>query len=156
MKRLFIVLVIFAFCMTLEAFDACAQGETKAAKPAPAPAKAPAQPAVPAQRMPRANFAIITGSITKIDTADPNNVKLEVVNDADKTTHTVAVTPWTNITKVTDITELKAGDTVRIMSRKVDENEVAMGVMFGKIKKIAPAAPAQAAPAAQAQAQPKQ
>jgi hypothetical protein len=93
---------------------------------------------MPGKAMPRANFNMLYGTITKIDTSDPANVKLEVKNEADNTTHTVELTPATNVTKVTDISELKTGENVRVMARKVDDKEVAMGVMFGKIRKPAP------------------
>ena len=93
------------------------------------------------------------------DMTDPANVKLEVKNEADNTTHIVELTPTTNVMKATDVSELKAGDNVRVMARKVDNKEVAMNVMFGKIKKpaprpVRPAAimpPPAVAPSAQAQ-----
>jgi hypothetical protein len=106
---------------------------------------------------------MLYGTITNIDKADPANVKLEVKNEADNTAHIVELTPNTNVTKTTDISELKAGDTVRVMARKMDNKEVAMSVMFGKIKKpvprpIRPAAmmpPPAAAAAVKTQAQSK-
>jgi len=85
----------------------------------------------------RPNLAIIFGKITKIDSSDPAKATLEVKNETDGTTHKVDITPWTNVTKVTDISELKTGDNVRIMARKVEEGEVAMTVVFGKIRNIA-------------------
>ena len=106
---------------------------------------------VPGQTLRRPNFAIIFGKITKIDNSDPAKPKLEVKNDAEGTTHKVDITPWTNVTKVTDISELKTGDSVRILARKVEDGEVAMTVVFGKIRNIsAPrtARPTVAAPAA--------
>jgi Cu/Ag efflux protein CusF len=87
----------------------------------------------------KANFGMLAGTVTSINNSDPANVKLSVKNDADGSMHTVMVTPVTNITKVTDISELKTGEQVRMMTRKVDDKDVAMGIMFGKVK-TAPAA----------------
>lgn len=95
-------------------------------KKAAAAEKAPRQAVRPA-------FGMISGTLLKIDASDPANVKLEVRNTGDNTTHLISATPMTQVTKATDISELKAGDTVRIMSKKVDSNEVAMGIMFGKL-----------------------
>ncbi len=157
MKKALIVSVLSVAVVCFGVLNAFAQANAKAAKPAVAPAKAPAQPPQPpAQKIPRANFAIITGSITKIDNSDPNNIKLEVTNDADGTAHTISITPWTNVTKVTDVSELKSGDTVRVMSRKIDDKEIAMGVMFGKIRKVTPPPAAQPAASVPAQTEPKQ
>ena len=84
----------------------------------------------------RPNFSVIFGNITKIDNTDPAKPKLEVKSDIDGATHIIEITPWTNVTKATDASELKAGDTVRIMARKVEASEVAMTVVFGKIRNI--------------------
>ncbi len=92
--------------------------------------------AAPGQAARRPNFSIISGDITKIDNSDPAKPALEIKNSADGTTHKVDITPWTSVTKVTDLTELKTGDTVRIMARKVEDSEVAMTVVFGKIKNL--------------------
>jgi hypothetical protein len=100
----------------------------------PEPGIARAMPA----KMPRSNFSMLYGKISKIDTSDPANAKIEVINEADNATHIIDVPPSTNITKATDISELKTGENVRIMARKVDSKEVAMGVMFGKIRKPMP------------------
>jgi hypothetical protein len=93
---------------------------------------------------------MLYGTVTKIDAKDPANVKLEVKNEADNTTHTVEVSPATNVTKVTEISEVKTGETVRIMARKVENKEVAMGVMFGKVKRPRVPGPAMQRPAAPA------
>lgn len=98
-------------------------------------------------RMPMmSNFSMLYGTVSKIDDSDPAKIKVEVKNEADNTVHTVEIMPWTNVTKVTDISELKAGETVRIMARKAEDKEMAMNVMFGKIK----SAPMPRASAAQA------
>ena len=115
---------------------------------------APAQKAAAAKAVaPKANFAMIAGTIESIDNTDPANVKVSVKNDTDGSVRTVSVTPWTNITKVTDISELKTGEQVRMMARKVDDKDVAMGIMFGKVKtKPAPIAAVNAAQASNAKA----
>lgn len=93
----------------------------------------------------KSGFSMILGSVSKIDTADPSRIKIEVNDERDNQLHIVEITPSTSITKVTDISELKAGDAVRVMARKADDKEVAVGVMFGNLKKL----PAQKLPSAQ-------
>ena len=159
MKKAIILLTIAAVCFGLAVPSFAADKDT-AKKAAVATAPAAAQPvakAIPA-KMPRANFSMLYGTVTKIDTSDPANVKLEIKNEADNTTHTIDVVPATNVTKVTAISELKEGENVRVMARKVDSKEVAIGVMFGKIRKPAPrpAAPSAALPAVAATKAPEQ
>ncbi len=77
------------------------------------------------------NFNMILGSVSKIDNADPKNVKIEVMDSRDNQMHIIEMTPTTNVTKVTKISELKAGDSVRIMARRIENKEVAMGIIFG-------------------------
>jgi len=117
-----------------------------------------AQTPGPAQAPVKSAFGMIVGTLTKIDTADPANVKLEVKSDRDNTIHVISIMPWTNITKISDVSDLKIGEAVRIMARNMDNKETAMGVMFGKIKPItAPKQLGEGAPAAgQAPAQTKQ
>jgi len=106
---------------------------------APAPA---AQQAVPTGQagMPagveRPNFAVIFGSVDSIDSSDPAKPILKIKSDIDGSIHTIDVSPWTNITKVTDFSEIKTGDSVRLMTRKIEDREVAMTIVFGKIKNI--------------------
>ncbi|MDD5136177.1 MAG: hypothetical protein PHX20_00590 [Candidatus Omnitrophica bacterium] len=145
MNKKVALVVAAAVALNLSAVSFAA--EKKAATPAhteKTPAKAPASP--------RANFGMVAGTLTAIDNSDPANVKVTVKNDADGSTRTISVTPWTNITKVTDISELKTGEQVRMMTRKVENKDVAMGIMFGKVKTMpAPAAKTtapQTAPAA--------
>ena len=133
-----VILITASFCAVSFAAD-----QNKA--PAAVQKAAPVKP-IPA----KANFGMIAGTVTAIDTKDPANIKLTVKNDSDNTTHTVIVTPWTNITKVTDVSELKTDEPVRMMTRKVEDKEVAMGIMFGKIKN-APVVAAKAPQAPQAQ-----
>lgn len=80
------------------------------------------------------NFVFILGSVSKIDAADPDNVKIELTNDADNTTHAIEITPATNILKVIDTTDLKIGEKVRVMARKAENKEVAMSIVTGKMK----------------------
>jgi len=86
------------------------------------------------------NMVFILGSISKIDTSDPNNAKITVVNDSDKKTHVLELGPRPNIAKLIDISEVKEGEKTRIVARKVNDKEVAVSVVTGKIR--LPAAPA--------------
>lgn len=88
----------------------------------------------------RSSVNVILGSISKIDASDPSKIKVEVTGERDNQLHIIEIAPSTSITKVTDISELKAGDAVRVMARKSDDKEVAMGIMFGNLKRL-PAAP---------------
>ncbi len=105
------------------------------------------QKSADAKKPMRSNFVMMLGSISKIDTSNPSAIKVEVKDDRDGQMHIVEVTPSTNITKVTNVSELKTGDAVRVMARKVDDKEVAMGIMFGNFKTTPPPAKV---PAAQA------
>lgn len=93
----------------------------------------------------KSGVSVILGIISKIDTSDPSRIKIEVNGEHDNQLHIVEVAPSTSITKVTDISELKVGDAVRVMARKADNKEIAMGVMFGNLKKL-PASKKAAAP----------
>ena len=145
--------VVFALLLSVFLTTVASAQEKKEAAAATAPATttsvASSQSATAPAAVRRPNFAIVFGAITKIDTSDPAKTKLEVKSDVDNTTHTIELTPWTNVTKVTDVSELKTGDTVRIMARKVDANEVAMTIVFGKIRNVY--APRTTTPAASAQ-----
>lgn len=156
MKKALLCIVVVAACLSLTGFALAADKEAAKAKPAPAMPPGLAAKGMPDRPPMRANFSMLYGMVTKIDAKDPANVKLEVKNEADNTTHTVEVSPATNVTKVTEISEVKTGETVRIMARKVDNKEVAMGVMFGKVKRPrvpGPAAQRPATPAVPAQPQ---
>jgi hypothetical protein len=158
-RKIFGLLLVVGVSLLGLSGQAYAAKDTKApaVKPAATPAKAPVMPARPNVPPLKSSFGMITGTLLKVDNADPANVKLEVKNDADQTTHVISLTQWTNVTKVTDVSELKVGETVRAMTRKMDDKEVAMGVMFGKIKPLPrprPVAP-QASPVAAAPAKAK-
>lgn len=84
----------------------------------------------------KSGLSMISGNISRIDTADPARIKIEVNGERDNQLHTIEITPSTSITKVTDASELKAGDAVRVMSRKTGDKEIATGIMFGNLKKL--------------------
>ena len=143
MKKLFacFAVVFIALCLCSASFAA---DNKKPEAPKVAPTHKPVQ-----HPYTRPNMNILMGTITKINSADPKNVTIEVKDLSGGQARTVTVMPWTNVTKATDISELKAGDNVRIMSRQTEDNkETAMGIMFGKInpphmmKKTPPAAKA--------------
>lgn len=132
MVRGIIILLALALCISLTGLLYGAENKTATATPVAPAATTPSA----ARPIPRPNFAMVSGTITKIDTTDPANVKLEVQSEIDNQVHVIGITPWTNVTKVTDVSELKVGDSVRVMSRKMEDKEVAMGVMFGKIRRM--------------------
>ena len=82
------------------------------------------------------NIAFIAGSITKIDATVPGSVKVEIVNDADGKSHLVDIGPGTNILKVVDAADLKAGDKAKIVARKADDKEIALSVVTGNLKEM--------------------
>ena len=143
-----VIIVIFMAGIALSSFAAEAKKPASNTGLAATPQKqgqATVQATMPRQFRP--NFSIATGTITKIDNSDPANTKLEIKSSADNTIRTFAVTSWTNVTKVTDLAELKPGETVRIISRKVDDKDVAMGVVFGKLQTTMPPGPMAPVPA---------
>ncbi len=127
-RNVFIVLLVIVVLLTLPVVSFAVNKKTVAPVAEKVEAKMPAPP--------KANFGILAGAIISINNSDPANIKLEVKNTADGALRTVLVTPWTNITKVTDASELKIGEPIRMMIRKTDDKDVAMGIMFGKIKAI--------------------
>lgn len=136
-RKLHYGLIIF---LALVVISVCAVSFAAEKKAPAAPAKMGTPANIPAPVKP--NFGMLAGTVVSIDTKDPANVKIEIKNDADGTTHTVTVTQWTNITKVTDVSEIKPGESIRMMTRKVDDKDVAMGIMFGKMKVAPPPMPA--------------
>lgn len=132
-KKILFVVAALAVISIFTAFSPSFAAEAK--KPAAEtkkPAVVSAQPAA-AKQPPRPAFAMVSGTLLKIDTADPANMKVTVKNEADGNTHVISVSPTTQITKLTDITELKTGDAVRVMARKAEDKEIAMGIIFGKL-----------------------
>lgn len=140
-RKLLLIVLAAAVCVfTVSTVSFAADAKKPATPPAAQGMKPP---------MSKPAFSMLAGTVSKIDTADPANIKIEVQNEADNTTHLVSVTPMTNITKATDISELKAGDAVRVMSKKSEGTEVAMGIMFGKLAARAVPKPAVKAAAPQ-------
>jgi len=136
MKKAIALSLAAVFCLVTTGISFAAEKE--AVKPAAtAIATGPAN-VMAAKPKPRASISMLYGALVNIDRTDPAKIKLEVKNEADNTTHIVELAPTANVIKVTDISELKPGENVRVMARKVDDKEVAMNVMFGKIKKPAP------------------
>lgn len=104
---------------------------------------APAEKAAPAKPIAKPSFNMLSGTISKIDRTDPAMVKIEIIDERDSLPHTIEAAPMTSVTKVTDLSELKDGDAIRVMARNTDGKDVAMGIMFGNIKRPAKiAAPA--------------
>ena len=126
MRRIFLVALIALLALSIAAAVYCADGGK--ASPVATQARRPMPPQLDK------NFVFILGSISKIDASDPNNIKLEVLNEADNTNHIIAVGPGTTALKVVDISDLKVNEKVRIMARKTENKEVAMSVVTGKIK----------------------
>ncbi len=118
--------IISVFILTAVLFYLGAEGFAAEERPArPAAAATPLKPA----------FAMVFGEVTKIDKSDPARPAIEVKGDVDGKVRRIELTPATSVTKLTDISELKEGDTVRVMARRVDNKEVAISVMFSKFKK---------------------
>jgi len=134
-KKALIITVLAVFCA---ASFAMAADEAK--KPAPMARQMP----------PKSEFSMISGKIESVNSSDPANVSITVKDNKDGVSRTVSVMPWTNITKSAEISELKAGEAVRVMARKAQDKDVAMGIMFGKLptpppqKHVPPQAVAQA------------
>ena len=123
------LVLIFAFAVTAYAADE---------KAATAGQNMPPMPR--SKGMMNPNVIMLMGKVTKIDKSDPAKAKIEVLDSRDNKVHIVEIAPATNITKVTDISELKTDENVRIISRQVDGKEVAIGIMFGNFKKMPPRA----------------
>ena len=161
-KRILVGVFAISLFLNLSVIASAAEEKDTTNPAIPAPSTAPKKPVAQtpglSQVPVRSAFGMIVGTLTKIDTTDPANVKLEVKSDRDNTIHVISIMPWTNITKISDVSDLKTGEAVRIMVRNIDTKETAMGVMFGKIKPVAaPKQLGEGAPApGQAPAQTKQ
>lgn len=145
-RKAFILMVLAVFCAA-----SLAMAADDAKKTPPVTAAAAKDAAGRQMQYPKPEFTMITGTVEKIDTSDPANIRVTVKSDKDQTSRTLTVMPWTNITKSAEITELKQGEAVRVMARKSQDKEVAMGIMFGKM----PMPPKQALPPQAAAAQAK-
>ena len=141
--------LVAVFCMaalsTMLLGGAFGADENKGASPAQQPAGM-ARPSERPMPMDRNNIAFISGSISKIDATVPESVKLEVVNDVDGKSHVVEIGTSTNILKVVEVGELKAGDKARVVARRAGDKEIALSVVTGKLKEM-PRPPAPVVPA---------
>ncbi|MCM8790886.1 MAG: hypothetical protein NC938_04210 [Candidatus Omnitrophica bacterium] len=151
--RKFLIVAMIAY-VSLTSWEAIFAADEAKPKTAPQVQKAPPMPprmapqGIPAATG-RTNINMLFGSITNIDAKDPSNIKVEIMSETDGKTQIVEVNQATTITKVTDASELKKGENARVMFKRVDDKNVAMGVMFGKIRKLSvPKAAAPAAPEA--------
>lgn len=124
MKKVYMSFLAVMLCLAMADLSYCANE------------KASPKELVKPTKLPRPGFGVIAGSIVKIDKAGPESVRVEVKSESDNTVHAVEVTNTTNVTKVTDASELKVGDAVRMMTRKIDDKEVAMSVVTGNIKQL--------------------
>ena len=144
MKKLVAVFCMAALSVMLTG-GAFGADENKGAAPAQQPAQSmrPPQGSMPIDK----NIAFISGTISKIDATIPENVKIEVLNDVDGKNHLVEIGMSTNILKVIEVGELKAGDKARVVARKADDKEIALSVVTGKLKEMRmPRPPVSAAP----------
>jgi len=82
------------------------------------------------------NIVFISGAISKIDATASESVKLEVLNDVDGKSHVVEIGAGTNILKVVEVGELKAGDKARVVTRRTGDKEIAISVVTGKLKEM--------------------
>ncbi len=142
--------LVAVFCMaalfTMLLGSAFGADENKGASPAQQPAQMmrPSRGATPMDR----NIAFISGSISNIDMTAPESVKVEMLNDADGKSHIVEIGVGTNILKVVEVEDLKAGDKARIVARKAGDKEIALSVVTGKLKEMQmPRPPAPVVPA---------
>lgn len=130
--------LVAVFCMaalsTMLSGGAFGADENKSVSPTQQPVERmrPPQRPMPIDR----NVIFISGSISKIDTTVPENVKVEVLNDVDGKSHIVEVGVGTNILKVVEAGDLKAGDKARIVARRAGDKEIALSVVTGKLKEI--------------------
>jgi len=135
-RKIFITILVIVFAVLSFSQASFAANKKAASAPAVQKAAAPAMPAAP-----KPNFGMLAGTVSSVDDKDASSIKLVIKSDTDGSLHTVFVTPGTNITKVTDVSELKTGEPVRMMTRKIDDKDMAMGIMFGKVKIMTPPAP---------------
>ena len=133
-KNSVIIFLAVVFCVAAVGLSYAADEKVVPATQPKAAIGAAAGAAAQAVRRPAFNF--ITGSVTNINSSDAANPAIEVKNDKDGKTHAIKVTPYTNIIKVTELSELKPGDTVRVMARNIEGSESAMSITFGKINKM--------------------
>jgi hypothetical protein len=160
-KKVFMLVSVSVFAMTMIALAADENSrpttgrlavDVKTPQSAPAtaavskisPSAVPMPPRMPGSIPERPVMGMLSGKLVKVDSSDPANVKLDIKSDKDNTVHTLTIMPWTNITRISKVSDLKVGEPVRAISRKIDNKEAAMGIIFGDLEKMkGPAMPSQ-------------
>jgi len=135
MRRYLMFLFVALFCIVM--VNASDAAEKTAASNSEAPAAAKTSPTMrtpPPYPFTRGDIITLFGTLNKIDNSTPGIVKLEVTDNADGKMHSIEAPFQINVAKITDISEMRSGDTVRIMAKKVSDKEVAINIIFGKIK----------------------
>ncbi|MFC1590654.1 hypothetical protein ACFL42_04090 [Candidatus Omnitrophota bacterium] len=143
--KIFAVLVstlfIFASFCLLSYPAAMAQDTTPEYEEAPAPAEEAPAPAEDRtdnkEALRKGGFSVLFGVVQHVNMSDPYKPVIRIRSDLDGSEHYVHLSPWTNITKLTDASELKNGDAVRVMTKKRGDEKIAMTVVFGDIKHVA-------------------
>ncbi len=133
-NRVVLLTLIVSLAFNLSAFGA----EKKAAptgKNAPAQEALKPQNTAPAMQPLKTNIAY--GEVVSIDL---NSSVLTIKDATGATESSISFTPSTGVTKMTDASEIKQGDKIRIIYQDNEGKKVAKAIMFGKIR-TAPAAP---------------
>ena len=145
-KKIFAVVLSAVFCLNM-AVSAFAADAVKKTAPAPAAPAVTGVENAPKGAMPgpikptrHSTFSFLSGTVEKINTSDPEKQTIDIKNEKDGKIHTIDIAPVTNIIKVTDMSELKTGDSVRVMARMADDRETGISITFGKLRPI-PAMP---------------
>ena len=132
MKRIFVMLCLATGASLMLQSAYCAEkGAVQTKTAVQTPAARPNRPMPPAMDR---NIKFLNGTISAINTADPQNIKIDVKNESDEKVSTVEVAAQTNVLKVVEPSELKAGEKVRVMTRTVNDKNVAISIMTGNIK----------------------
>jgi len=131
MKKSLLAICIVALVIGFADIAHCADtaGQKKASPAVTAPVKKPMPPV-------KSNMLFLTGTISNIDTTIPDNTKIELLSDSDGKSHVVELNRTTNIVKVMNASELKTGEKVKVMARKLDDKAVAMSIITGKIEEL--------------------
>lgn len=120
MKKIIFLLVLFLSIMIGSSF-----GAEKKEQPTKAQAKAQSE------AMPALKTNIVYGEIVSVDMAN-SAITLKNLNNSEQVT--VDFNPTTGVTKITDASELKQGDNVRIIYQDQEGKKIARAIMFGKIR----------------------
>jgi len=94
----------------------------------------PAAAKTAVKKYPSADNGMLIGSIISVDTSDPANPIIEARDESTGAIHKLSTKQWTSVTKICDISDLKPGDSARIIIQKTDGKEIAIGIIFGKVK----------------------